>query len=274
MLHTMVAVAQQAGRIAQEHAGRLRRDEIFHKGSTDMVTRVDRELEDLIRSELARAFPAVAFHGEEGSYDPLADLPRVFVVDPLDGTTSFIHGHPFYSVSLAYREAGVTRLGVVYLPAFGETYWSVHGSGAFHDGRRLHVSDTAVLIEALAATGFACVRARLEPDGLPLFNDMIYRIRGIRRCGSAAIDLCYVAEGRYDLYWELNLSPWDTAAGALMVREAGGRVTDLAGGDAMDARRHIAASNGLLHDEFLAIAAHYPRPEPTADSAHSGMAVL
>jgi len=192
MLHTMVAVAQQAGRIAQEHAGRLRRDEIFHKGSTDMVTRVDRELEDLIRSELARAFPAVAFHGEEGSYDPLADQPRVFVVDPLDGTTSFIHGHPFYSVSLAYREAGVTRLGVVYLPAFGETYWSVHGSGAFHDGRRLHVSDTAVLIEALAATGFACVRARLEPDGLPLFNDMIYRIRGIRRCGSAAIDLCYV----------------------------------------------------------------------------------
>lgn len=274
MLQSLMTVARRAGRIAQEHAGRLRRDEIFHKGSTDMVTRVDRELEDLIRSDLAAAFPDVAFYGEEGQYGALAEQNRVFIVDPLDGTTSFIHGHPFYSVSLAYREAGVTRLGVVYLPAFGETYWSVLGGGAFRDGRRLHVSDTRALIEALAATGFACVRARLTPDGLPLFNDMIYRIRGIRRCGSAAIDLCYVAEGRYDLFWELNLSPWDTAAGTLMVREAGGRVTDLAGGDAMDTRRHVAASNGLLHDEFLAIAAGHPRPEPAATGAHSAGMVL
>jgi len=228
----------------------------------DLVTRVDRDLEESIRTDLAQAFPDVAFYGEEGAYGALADYPRVFIVDPLDGTTSFVHGHPFYSISIAYREDGTTRLGVVALPAFGETYWAQRGAGAFHDGRRLRVSDTAVLIESLAATGFACVRARLKPDGLPLFNDLIYRIRGIRRCGSAAIDLCYVAEGRYDLYWELHLQPWDTAAGVLMVREAGGRVTDLGGGPEHEPRRHLVASNGLVHDEFLAVAARYPLPEP------------
>lgn len=264
MLEHMLAVARQAGDLARHQAGSLRPDEIFHKGSVDMVTRVDRDLESFIRTELARAFPAVAFHGEEGDYEPLGSQDRVFIVDPLDGTTSYIHGHPFYSVSMAYREAGVTRLGVVHLPAFNETYWVRRGGGAFHDGRRLHVSDTTALIESLAATGFACVRARLTPDGVPLFADLIHRLRGIRRCGSAAVDLCYVAEGRYDLYWELHLQPWDSAAGVLMVEEAGGRVTDLRGGSAFEAQRHLVASNGRVHDEFLAIAARYPLPGPAA----------
>jgi myo-inositol-1(or 4)-monophosphatase len=264
MLQTLIEVARRAGCIAQEHAGRLRRDEVFHKGDTDLVTHVDQELEAFIRDALAKAFPGVAFYGEEGSYAALADQERVFIVDPLDGTTSFVHGHPFYSVSLAYREEGLTRLGVVYLPAFAELYWAQLGGGAFHDGQRLQVSETQLLIESLAATGFACVQARLKPDGLPLFNDLIYRIRGIRRCGSAAVDLCYVAEGRYDLFWELNLQPWDTAAGVLMVHEAGGRVSDLGGGPEFEARRHLVASNGRVHNEFLAVAARYPRPQPEA----------
>ena len=263
LLEQMLRIARHAGQLAREQSGRLSRDDIFHKGSVDMVTRVDRELEEFIRAELAAICPQVAFFGEEGSYGKLADCDRVFIVDPLDGTTSYIHGHPFYSVSMAYREDGVTRLGVVHLPSFQETYWARQGEGAFHDGRRLHVSDTPVLLESLAATGFACVRARLQPDGVPLFTDLIYRIRGIRRCGSAAIDLCYVAEGRYDLYWEMHLQPWDTAAGVLMVQEAGGRVTDLAGGNDFEARRHLAASNGLVHDEFLAVAARHPWPEPS-----------
>lgn len=260
MLERMLAVARRAGDLAREQAGSLRRDEIFHKGSVDMVTRVDRDLETFIRTELAAAHPDVAFYGEEGSYEPLEDSERVFIVDPLDGTTSYIHGHPFYSISLAYREAGVTRLGVVHLPAFGETYWVRRGGGAFHDGRRLQVSGTPVLVESLAATGFACVRARLQPDGVPLFAEVIHRLRGIRRCGSAAVDLCYVAEGRYDLYWELYLQPWDIAAGVLMVQEAGGLVTDLRGGDGYESGRHLVASNGRVHGEFLAIAAKYPLP--------------
>jgi myo-inositol-1(or 4)-monophosphatase len=258
MLEQMICIAQRAGTVAREQSGCLGRDDIFHKGSVDLVTRVDRELEDRIRSELAEVCPEVAFYGEEGSYGRLSDYDRVFIVDPLDGTTSYIHGHPFYSISMAYREGGVTRLGVVHLPSFQETYWVQLGAGAFHDGRRLHVSDTPVLLEALAATGFACVRARLQPDGVPLFTDLIYRIRGIRRCGSAAIDLCYVAEGRYDLYWEMHLQPWDTAAGVLMVQEAGGRVTDLAGAGGFEERRHLVASNGRVHEEFLAVAARHP----------------
>lgn len=260
MLERMLAVARRAGDMAREQAGSLRRDEIFRKGTVDMVTRVDRDLETFIRGELATAYPEVAFYGEEGSYEPLEDSERVFIVDPLDGTTSYIHGHPFYSISLAYREAGVTRLGVVHLPAFGETYWARLGGGAFHDGRRLRVSDTTELIDSLAATGFACVRARLQPDGVPLFGDMIHRLRGIRRCGSAAVDLCYVAEGRYDLYWELYLQPWDIAAGVLMVQEAGGRITDLRGGDAFESQRHLVASNGRVHEAFLAVATRYPLP--------------
>lgn len=264
VLAEMIRIAQRAGEMARQQSGRLSRDDIFYKGSIDLVTRVDRDLEDVIRTELAGLCPAVAFYGEEGSYGKLADCDRVFIVDPLDGTTSYVHGHPFYSISMAYREGGVTQLGVVYLPFFRETYWVRQGGGAFHDGRRLHVSDTPLLLESLAATGFACVRAHLQPDGVPLFAEMIYRLRGIRRCGSAAIDLCYVAEGRYDLFWEISLQPWDTAAGVLMVQEAGGRVTDLAGGDEFEGHRHLVASNGLVHAEFLAVAARHPRPETVA----------
>lgn len=260
LLETMLTVAREAGDEARRRCGCLSPDEVFHKSSVDMVTRVDRDLEERLRQGLEKACPEVAFFGEEGTYGALDQAERVFIVDPLDGTTSYIHGHPFYSISLAYREAGVTRLGVVHLPAFGETYWAQLGGGAFHDGRRLQVSDTADLIESLAATGFAGVRARVQPDGLALFNDLIYRLRGIRRCGSAAIDLCYVAEGRYDLYWELYLQPWDSAAGELMVREAGGRVSDLRGGADHEAQRHLVASNGRVHDAFLAVAAGYPLP--------------
>jgi myo-inositol-1(or 4)-monophosphatase len=254
MIESLIEITQQAGRIAHGHFGKLAGDEVFHKSSVDMVTRIDRELETFLQQELGRAFPGVAFFGEEGEYGSLRELDRVFVVDPLDGTTSYIHGHPFYSVSVGLREGGQTTAGVVYLPYFDQTYWAVRGEGAFHDGRRLQVSQTTELIDSLAATGFACVRARLEHNNLPLFNDLMPRLRGIRRCGSAAIDLCYVASGIYDLYWEYQLQPWDIEAGVLIVQEAGGQVSDLAGGPDYEGNRHFVASNGRVHDEFLAVA--------------------
>lgn len=258
MLDQLIDIVLQAGAIACRRAGGLRDTEVSHKSAVDMVTEVDTEIETFLKTRLADPFPRVEFYGEEGEYGDLDDLDRVFIVDPLDGTTSYIHGHPFYSVSLAYREDGITRLGVVHLPAFQETYWAVRGEGAFHEGRPISVSHTDALINCLGATGFACVRARQTPDGLPLFNDVIYRLRGIRRCGSAAIDLCYVAQGRYDLYWELNLQPWDTAAGVLIVREAGGVVTDLDGAHGWESKRHLLATNGRVHKAFLEVAASQP----------------
>jgi myo-inositol-1(or 4)-monophosphatase len=257
MIESLIEITQQAGRIAHGHFGKLAGDDVFHKSSVDMVTRIDRELEEFLQQKLGRAFPGVAFYGEEGDYGSLAELDRVFVVDPLDGTTSYIHGHPFYSVSVGLREGGQTTAGVVYLPYFDQTYWAVRGQGAFHDGERLHVSPTDQLIDSLAATGFACVRARLARNNLPLFTDVMPRIRGIRRCGSAAIDLCYVADGTYDLYWEYQLQPWDIEAGALILDEAGGRVSDLAGTPDYEGSRHFLASNGRVHDEFLAISRGY-----------------
>ncbi len=253
MIESLIEIARQAGRKAHQHFGKLTGEDVFHKGRVDMVTRIDREVEDFLRLELDRAFPGVAFYGEEGSYGDLAALDRVFVVDPLDGTTSYIHGHPFYSVSIGLREQGRTTAGVVYLPYFDQVYWAVRGGGAFHDGKRLHVSQTPELLDSLAATGFACVRARLERTNLPLFTELMPRLRGIRRCGSAAIDLCYVAEGIYDLYWEFQLQPWDIEAGVLIVEEAGGRVSDLAGGPDYAGKRHFVASNGRVHEEFLAV---------------------
>ena len=259
MIQPIIDIVRQAGRMAHGHFRKLSGQDVFHKSSVDMVTRIDRELEDFLRDRLGGAFPGVGFYGEEGEYGSLEQFDRVFVVDPLDGTTSYIHGHPFYSVSVGLREDGRTSAGVVYLPYFDQVYWAVRGEGAFRDGQRLHVSATDRLIDSLAATGFACVRARLERDNLPLFAEVMPRIRGIRRCGSAAIDLCYVAEGIYDLYWEYQLQPWDIEAGVLLVQEAGGRASDLAGGPDYAASRHFVASNGQVHEEFLALARKHVR---------------
>lgn len=254
MIDRLRQIVRRAGKIARTQGGKLTRGDISSKGEVDLVTRVDREIETFLRDALAREFPGIAFIGEEGDYADASDRDRVFIADPLDGTTSFVHGHPFYSISLAYREEGEALAGVVYLPYFDEIYYAQKDRGAFWNGSPITVSDTSQLIEALAGTGFACVRARKDPDNLPLFNDIVYRLRGIRRCGSAAIDLCYVAQGRYDLFWEYNLQSWDIAAGVLIVREAGGVVTDLAGSPEFEANKHLVASNGTVHDQFLEIA--------------------
>ena len=159
MLENVIDIAREAGAIARQHFGRLDERDISRKSATDLVTRVDKEIEGFLRKRLAAAVPDATFFGEEGDYGALSEHARVFVVDPLDGTTSFIHGHPFYSVSVGYRENGSSQLGVVYLPYFDQVYWAVRGRGAFHDGKRLAVSRTDVLGDALVATGFACAAA-------------------------------------------------------------------------------------------------------------------
>ncbi len=257
MIQEVEPILREAGTIAHNYWGALNSADVEFKGSVDLVTKADKEIEDFLRQRLLSEFPGTEFFGEEGDYGALDQMAKVFIADPLDGTTNFVHRHPFYSISVGYREHGTTRFGAVYLPEFDALYHAELGRGAYLNGQPIHVSKAATLIDSLASTGFACVRQRVKPNNLPLFEEAILRIRGIRRCGSAAADLCYVAEGRYDLFWEYNLSPWDIAAGVLIVSEAGGRVSDFTGGNDFERQRQLAASNGAVHSEFLEIATGY-----------------
>jgi myo-inositol-1(or 4)-monophosphatase len=243
-----------AGRIAMKYYGRLSAGEIASKASpTDLVTEADKKVEAFVKARLARRFPDVAFLGEENGLSGGAPDGRLFVLDPIDGTTNFIHSYPFFAVSLAYKENGRTLAGFVLAPFFKDLYHAVAGRGAFKNRKRIRVSAVSRLIDSIAVTGFACIRGGLKPDNIPVLDKVIYRMSGIRRDGSAALDLCYVAEGRTDIFWEMNLSPWDVAAGALIVEEAGGRVTDFQSGPGYEAKRRIVASNGRLHADFLGL---------------------
>ncbi len=256
----ILGAVREAGALSLRWFEGAERNEVSFKGETDLVTVADREVEAFLCRRLHEILPDAGMLGEEGTDTRPAAGGRHFVVDPIDGTTSFFHGLPNYGVSVALKEGGATVFGAVYAPAFGHMYHAVAGGGAWKDGVRLRVSRTERLIDALAATGFGCVRARMKPDNLPLFTEAIYRLRGIRRFGAAALDLCLVAEGRLDLYWEMCVQPWDIAAGMLIVREAGGTATDLAGGGEAETRRQVLSSNGLLHAEFLELVRRVNKP--------------
>ncbi len=254
MIDDMICVTRQAGKRALAYWGTLSPAEITHKGEVDLVTQVDRDVEDFLKGALDKAFPNVGFCGEEtGDTGGDEGAPR-FIVDPIDGTTNFVHAHPYFAVSVAYEVDSQLEIGVVYCPAFDDIYYASRGGGAYRNGVPIQVSGTDSLINSLVGTGFACVRQRRQPDNVPIVSQVIYDVRGIRRGGSAAIDCCYVAEGRQDLFWELNLRPWDVAAGVLIVQEAGGRVTDFEGQHYSGETASFIASNGHVHDAFLQLA--------------------
>jgi myo-inositol-1(or 4)-monophosphatase len=250
-------IARDAGAMVRRYFEHVGREQVMHKNQTDLVTIADREVERHLQKRLKEAFPAIAFYGEEGDYAPLSSYERVFVVDPIDGTTNFVHGHPFFAVSIGLREDGQTTAGVVYLPYFDQLYWAGRGQGAWKEGRPIRVTNNEQLLQALAGTGFACVRAGIKPDNVSMLAEVIYRLRGFRTCGSAAIDLCYVAEGHYDVYWEYRLKPYDWEAGALIVAEAGGRVSGFDGQALQDELGRILASNGLLHEKMMDLLAKH-----------------
>lgn len=251
-INILADAAVTAGQHVRQRREQLTANEVFHKDTeTDIVTVADRESEVIIREKLQRAYPEIAFYGEEGSYGSLNDFDRVFVVDPIDGTTSYLHGYPFYCVSIGLRENGQPMAGVIYLPELDELFIAEKGQGAFKNGRRIHVSSVSRFIDANVASGFGCVRAGVTPNNIGMAARMIPKIQGFRRTGSAAIDLCHVAEGCIDLYWEFYLKPWDYTGGSIIVREAGGRVTGFDAPEVNDANGRIIASNGLLHDEMV-----------------------
>ncbi|HSP97445.1 MAG TPA: inositol monophosphatase family protein [Candidatus Dormibacteraeota bacterium] len=234
-----------------------RPQQIEYKGAVDLVTETDRAVETLIDERLRRAFPDHLVVGEEawaaGPPTPAPAERWVWYLDPLDGTTNFAHGHPHFAVSLGLMHAGRQQVAVVADPLRDETFTAVRGGGARCNGAPIRVSATASLDAALLATGTPYDRRERADLYLGTIRDFMLRCQGIRRAGSAALDLCWVACGRVDGYWEWRLGPWDVAAGALVVREAGGAVSDF-GGAAHDIFGvETLASNGRLHEAMLAL---------------------
>jgi myo-inositol-1(or 4)-monophosphatase len=237
-------LARAAGAILLEGYGRLHAPE--HKGRIDLVTDFDRRSEALILDRLKRRFPRHDILAEESGAHAAAGAVR-WIVDPLDGTTNFAHNYPFFAVSIAAESAGELLAGAIYDPVRDELFSASRGGGATLNGAPLRVSNVQRLEDALLVTGFPYdVRERPEASLVP-FQAFLTRAQGVRRDGSAALNLCYLAAGRFDGFWERGLSPWDMAAGVLLVREAGGQVTDFDGGAFALSARRILASNGPLH---------------------------
>lgn len=224
----------------------------------DLVTVADGAAERAVVGGLLREFPDHAVLAEEGALTPKGapsvEADYVWIVDPLDGTTNYVHGLPYFATAIALVERGVPVLGVVHAPALQRTYSAFRGGGAFCDDEELSVTATPALADGLIATGFSYVRD--EPgrdDNLARLGRALHRCRDLRRYGSAELDLCMTAAGQLDGYWEVHLAPWDVAAGGVIVREAGGRVTDLCGGDDWIYGESVLASNGALHAELLEV---------------------
>ncbi len=251
--------------IAREAGARLREFfaqgvETEYKGDVDIITVADRTVERLIRARLGESFPEHGIYGEEGTRERLEAEFRWYV-DPLDGTTNFAHGFPQFCVSLglehrppgmAADEDGTLEAAVIYDPMRDELFTAERGSGARLNGKAVRVSRTGELAEALVATGFPSRKRHASPN-IHFYQEFTLRSHGVRRAGSAALDLAYVACGRMDAFWEFNLNPWDTAAGILLIEEAGGRVTDFAGRHFRLDSREILASNGLIHEELTGL---------------------
>lgn len=264
LMETAVDLAREAGKLlmSQLPLGRWR-GPVEQKAGRELVSRADRAAEALLTRGIARAFPDHEIVAEEQGRTSSEGATHRWIVDPLDGTTNFLHGHPFFAVSLAVQslDGGALEAGCVHLPYLGDTFFGARGIGAFLNSEsiELAVSDAEALDDALVATGFAYDRERWP--NYDNFLRMARAARGIRRCGAASVDLAFVAAGRYDAFWELGLKPWDVAAGALLVELAGGLVTDLAGGGAWLEEGHIIASGPSLYGAVKAELEPPPRSE-------------
>ena len=255
-------VLELARRLALE-AGEVQREryetrfEVRTKSaSIDLVTEVDHACEALIVDTLQAERPGDAILAEEGGGEDRAGAPWRWVVDPLDGTTNYAHGYPRFCVSIGVAHAGEPRVGVVYDPLLDEMFSAVRGEGATRNGRAIAVTPEKNLGQAMLATGFAYDIHRSADDNIDHFASFAKSVRALRRDGSAALNLCYVACGRFDGFWELKLQSWDVAAGIVIVEEAGGRTSDFSGAGSCSGGRRVVASNSHIHDAMLEILRH------------------
>jgi myo-inositol-1(or 4)-monophosphatase len=245
----ITALAQDAGALLCERLDDAR--DVREKRPHDLVTDADRASEAMIVARIREAFPRAAILGEESGTHAGSGDER-FIVDPLDGTTNYAHRYPLFCVSIAYERAGSIEAGAVFAPVLGELFTARRGGGVRRNGAPMRVSRTARVADALVCTGFN--PARYARNG-PYFAHLSNRAQAVRRDGSAALDLAFVAAGVYDAFWEWDLGAWDVAAGSLLIEEAGGRVTTPRGEPLDVARGSIAASNALVHDELIALLA-------------------
>ncbi len=248
-LEVAIRAARAGGEVLRRSYGAL--DSVRYKGPVDLVTEADEESERVVTSILLDGYPDYGIHAEEsGRREGTADAR--WIIDPLDGTTNYAHGFPFFAVSIALQKAGQVTAGVVYNPVMEELFVAERGSGATLNGKPLQVSATTELSRALLATGFPYDRSE-APPALRLWDELTMLTQGMRRAGSAALDVCYVAAGRLDGYFERGIHAWDVAAGSLILEEAGGTVTDYHGRTLDLEGREIVASNGPLHAPILAV---------------------
>ncbi len=261
LVSVMVRAARKCARALARDFGEVENLQVSKKGPADFVTVADLKAEKTLRDELARARPAFGFLLEEGGeVAGEKDAPR-FVIDPLDGTTNFLHGIPHFAISIGVERDGALLAGVVYDPLRDEMFWAEKGIGAYVNDRRLRVSARDRLAEALVATGIPFKGREAHPQYPAQLETMMGKVAGVRRMGSAALDLAYVAAGRYEAFWEYGLMPWDLAAGILIVREAGGLVSEIEGEGDPYASGEVLAANGQLHGpirELLASARGRP----------------
>jgi myo-inositol-1(or 4)-monophosphatase len=253
--HERIALARQlaleAGDLLLSYFGRL--EHIERKGSVDLVTEADKAAEALLADAVARAFPGDSFLGEEGGLSGAKEARWSWVVDPLDGTTNFVHRVPHFAVSIGLLLEGEPYGGVVRHVCRGETYHAVRGEGAWCGDRRLQVTQQRVLSDCLLATGFGYDRAQRADQLLGPVKRAMEQGRGLRRMGSAALDLVDVAQGLYDGFWEDALNPWDVAGGVVLVQEAGGQVTAYGGRPMTIDGGSFVATNGLIHEAMIAL---------------------
>lgn len=263
-LERAVAIAHEAGSLLRHYFER--RVHVEYKGDFDLVTEADRASEKLIVERLKQSFPDHAILAEEGSGHESKSEYKWYV-DPLDGTTNFAHGYPVYNVTLALEKGGELIAGVIFDPSRDELFTCEKGAGAYLNGARIRVSQTPRIGASLFSTGFPSRRRHLDVN-IHFYYQLAMASHGVRRGGAAAIDLAYVACGRLDGYWEFGLSPWDMAAGKLLVAEAGGVCRDMRGEPHRLTSPHILADNGTVHDEVVALFSQifrgeYPHPMPT-----------
>ena len=251
LINVMVKAADKAGRQLVRDFGDVEHLTVSRKGPADFVSQADRRAEGIIYEVLQEARPEFAFFGEESGQTGPEEPEGRWIVDPLDGTTNFLHGLPHWAISIALEQAGGIVAGVVFDPLKDELFWAERGHGAYVNSRQLRISRKEDLTESLFATGMPFKGRGDQDTTMAEIERVAFASAGVRRFGSAALDLAYVAAGRYDGYWERGLAAWDIAAGALIANEAGGRVTDLNGGEKIVSDRSIIVAGPMIYDQFF-----------------------
>jgi myo-inositol-1(or 4)-monophosphatase len=262
LINVMVKAARRAGRSLKRDLGEIEHLQVSLKGPANFVSKADKRAEEMLYEDLSKARPGYGFIGEEEGHREGADKSHTWIVDPLDGTTNFLHGIPQFAISIGLQREGTIIAGVIYNPANDELYIAERGKGAFLNDQRIRVAGRRQLSECVVACGLPHIGRGDHELSREEMTALQPRVAGLRRFGAACLDMAFIAAGRLDGYWERNLSPWDLAAGTIIIREAGGVVTGIAGDDDALKTGHVVAGNEYVHGELVKILKGLGAPKP------------